>query len=104
AAVHLKKLQELDEDIAKLLGYAADSISVINRAAGDGDGAKQEFREHAQKLFAGLESVTVALRREAKALQDANILTLAVNTNTDFVLKQKEHDHVRVAQKILSTL
>ncbi|KAK9486428.1 mediator complex protein-domain-containing protein [Lipomyces starkeyi] len=105
ATKHLTNLQKLDEEIIALLTHASKSLQSLNEPSTQSDDqAKQDFQTHASNFFAGLESVTVGLRREAKALQDANMLGTTVTTKAEWVGRQKEKEGIAAAESVLRKL
>ncbi|KAK9322686.1 hypothetical protein V1517DRAFT_123187 [Lipomyces orientalis] len=105
ATKHLDKLQKLDEEIIALLTHASKSLQSLNEPSTQSvDEAKRDYQAHANKLFAGLESVTVGLRREAKALQDADVLGSTVTTKAEWVGRQKEREGIAAAEAVLNKL
>ncbi|KAK9245191.1 hypothetical protein V1506DRAFT_506790 [Lipomyces tetrasporus] len=105
ATKHLNNLQKLDEEIIALLTHASSSLQSLNELSTQSvDQAKQDFQTRASKFFAGLESVTVGLRREAKALQDADVLGSTVTTKAEWVGRQKEREAIAAAEPVLNKL
>ncbi|KAJ8098739.1 mediator complex protein-domain-containing protein [Lipomyces tetrasporus] len=105
ATKHLNNLQKLDEEIIALLTHASSSLQSLNEPSTQSvDQAKQDFQTRASKFFAGLESVTVGLRREAKALQDADVLGSTVTTKAEWVGRQKEREAIAAAEAVLNKL
>ncbi|KAK9474051.1 uncharacterized protein V1510DRAFT_401940 [Dipodascopsis tothii] len=98
----LRRLQALDEDIVSLLSAAADALASLNNETSDA--ARDEFKAAVERYFNVLETVSVELRKEAKALQDSNILTVAVNTKVKWVGKQKESETLAWAERVLAQL
>ncbi|KAK9381229.1 mediator complex, subunit Med11 [Kockiozyma suomiensis] len=106
ANLHLENLQKIDEGIISLLSLSANSLSSLN-SLDPGitiDQSKANFRENAESFFSTLENVTVGLRKEAKALQDAGILTNAVNAKAEWVGRRKENENVKNAEEALTKL
>ncbi|KAK7207826.1 mediator complex protein-domain-containing protein [Myxozyma melibiosi] len=103
---HLENLQKIDEEIISLLSYSSTSLSSLNTLdpSKSIDQSKAAFRENAESFYAVLERVTAGLRTEVKALQDAEILTTAVNAKAEWVGKQKEAEGVRNAEAALEKL
>ncbi|KAK9368953.1 mediator complex protein-domain-containing protein [Lipomyces kononenkoae] len=102
---HLTNLQNLDEEIIALLSHASKSLQSLNEpTTSSTEQAKHEFQTYASNFFAGLESVTIGLRKEAKALQDANVLASTVTTKAEWVGRQKEKDGIAAAEAVLRKL
>ncbi|KAK9237285.1 mediator complex protein-domain-containing protein [Lipomyces kononenkoae] len=105
ATEHLNNLQKLDEEIIALLSHASKSLRSLNEpTTQSAEQAKQDFQTHASNFFAGLESVTIGLRKEAKALQDANVLGSTVTTKAEWVGRQKEKEGIAAAEAVLRKL
>ncbi|KAK9461022.1 uncharacterized protein V1516DRAFT_650822 [Lipomyces oligophaga] len=105
ATKHLNNLQNIDESIVSLLSYASTSLSALNSSGVEPiEDAKQKFTTDVDQFFSSLESVTIALRQEAKALQDADILTSLVSAKAEWVGRQKEIEGVTLAEGILDRL
>ncbi|KAL2821712.1 mediator complex protein-domain-containing protein [Aspergillus cavernicola] len=82
SADRIRQLNEIDEDVAKLIRSAGLAIQALTNARSDDsstadnslDSHKARFEEATSQYFARLSSIDVQLRRQVYALEEASVL------------------------------
>ncbi|KAJ5921603.1 hypothetical protein N7454_009077 [Penicillium verhagenii] len=91
SADRIRQLNDIDEDVAKLIHSAGLAIQALTNAkpdlpspAQDGslDSHKTQFKEATAQYFALLSSIDVRLRRQVYALDEAAVLGPEINSRT----------------------
>ncbi|KAJ5718991.1 hypothetical protein N7493_007446 [Penicillium malachiteum] len=90
SADRIRQLNDIDQDVAKLINSAGLAIQALSNASPDSssthDGSlqahKTQFKEATAQYFALLSSIDVRLRRQVYALEEASVLGPDSNSRT----------------------